>query len=84
MSRRDQPTCYRTYVLRCWEEQGYTVGQVGRWRFSLEHTHTRRRHGFASLEALAAFLDAELSSSGAVSGDSGRSDRPPIPAVKEE
>jgi hypothetical protein len=62
MSRRDQPTRYHAYVLRCWEEQGYTVGQAGRWRFSLEHINTQTRRGFASMEALVAFLGAELSS----------------------
>ena len=58
--RCNQPPRYRTYVLRCWEEQGYTVGQTGRWRCSLEDLHTGARRGFAAWQALMVFLQAEL------------------------
>ena len=61
MIRPDRPTRYRTYVLRCcWEEQGYTIGQTGRWRFSLENLRTGARRGFAAWQALMVFLQAEL------------------------
>jgi hypothetical protein len=60
MIRPDRPWRYRTYVLRCWEEQGYTVGQVGRWRCSLEDLRTGARRGFATWQALMVFLQAEL------------------------
>ena len=60
MIRRNRPPRYRTYVLRCWEEQGYTVGQTGRWRCSLEDLRTGARRGFAAWQALLVFLQAEL------------------------
>ncbi|MBN1890058.1 MAG: hypothetical protein JW850_18825 [Thermoflexales bacterium] len=42
-------------MLRCWEERGER-SETGTRRFSLEDPRTGQRHGFASLEALAAFL----------------------------
>ncbi len=51
---------YRSYLLRCWAEQGYTVGHPGHWRFSLEDPHTAERHGFVSLAGLVTFLEGEL------------------------
>ena len=71
-----KPTGYRAYVLRCWEEQGHTIGQVGRWRFSLADPCTSVRHGFVSLTALVTFLKAELSGTGAALADDCGSDRP--------
>ena len=48
---------YQTFLLRIWEERGSVpVGVV--YRFSLESPHTRKRHGFANLEQLTAFLRA--------------------------
>ncbi len=53
---------HRAYLLRCWQEEKATPGQEPRWRFSVEEVlHERRRKGFDSLEALVAFLRAELS-----------------------
>ena len=51
---------YRFWVLRCWAEQGYTAGQRGRWRFSLEDPHTAVRRGFATWEALSECIRMEL------------------------
>jgi hypothetical protein len=44
---------YLAYMLRLWQ-----MGQDRRaWRASLENAHTGARHGFASLDALFAFLE---------------------------
>lgn len=53
-----QPPRYHSYVLRFWEERGDTPTATA-WRFSLEDPQTARRQGFASLEALVAWLQAE-------------------------
>lgn len=58
----------RTYLLRCWQERETASGQEPRWRFWMEEiSHERRQKGFGSLEALFAFLRAELA------GDEGES-----------
>lgn len=55
------PPRYQTYLLRCWQERSTQVGSVVKvWRFSLEDPRTGRRRGFASLEALLASLQTEL------------------------
>jgi hypothetical protein len=53
-----QPERYLAYMLRLWQVDG--EGQLT-WRASLESPHTGERHGFASLEALFAFLVAQTS-----------------------
>jgi hypothetical protein len=54
----------RAYLLRCWQEGEAAPGKEPHWRFSLEEVlHERRRKGFDSLEALVAFLRAELTGS---------------------
>jgi hypothetical protein len=54
---------YRAYLLRCWQEGETTSSEKPHWRFSLEGVlHERRRRGFDSLQALLAFLQAELAS----------------------
>ena len=55
----DEPPRYRAYLLRFWEERDRASGHRVAWRFSLEDVHTRERRGFASLEALVAFLEAQ-------------------------
>jgi hypothetical protein len=45
---------YLAYMLRLWQVGG--EGELA-WRASLESPHTGERHGFASLEALFAFLE---------------------------
>ena len=51
----------RAYLLRCWREEGASPNGQPRWRFSLEEVlPQRQRRGFGSLEALFAFLQAEL------------------------
>ena len=47
----------RSYILRLWVEvlQGKQV-----WRFSLEDTYSSERKGFARLEELFTFIQAQL------------------------
>jgi hypothetical protein len=53
----------RAYLLRCWQEGETAPGQEPRWRFWLEEVlQERRQKGFGNLEALFAFLRAELAS----------------------
>jgi hypothetical protein len=59
MAKRPSPD--RAYLIRCWQEQDAASGDPPRWRFSLEEVlHQRKRWGFRDLEALIAFLRAEL------------------------
>jgi hypothetical protein len=51
---------YRAWVLRCWEAADEEADRSPPWRFSLEDPHTRERRGFAGMDALVAFLRAEL------------------------
>ncbi len=54
-----RPRCYLAFMLRLWQ-----VGGEGEpaWRASLESPHTGERRGFASLEALFAFLEEQTRS----------------------
>lgn len=62
---RKEDRSYRAYLLRCWRERESSPGQEPHWRFSVEHVlHQRSRQGFDSLEALVAFLQAELAGCG--------------------
>ena len=55
------PPQYHTYLLRCWQERSIQAEEAIKvWRFSLENPRTGHRHGFASLEALLAWLLIEL------------------------
>jgi hypothetical protein len=50
---------YQAFVLRLWAtEDAETDTRI--WRFSLEDTRTGVRRGFATLEALVAFLVAQM------------------------
>ncbi|CAA9260969.1 MAG: hypothetical protein AVDCRST_MAG26-2330 [uncultured Chloroflexia bacterium] len=51
---------YCSYLLRCWQELGLHGSGPGVWRFSLEDPQTGALRGFASFEALVAFLHAQL------------------------
>ena len=53
MDHDNKKPLYLAYMLRLWQEkseEGVT------WRATLESPHTGERRGFASLEALVAFL----------------------------
>jgi hypothetical protein len=59
--RREENHPYRAYLLCCWQEGDVGTDREPLWRFSVEDVHgERRRQGFSSLEALAAFLRSEL------------------------
>ena len=51
---------YQSYLLRCWEVRSRQPNQPATWRFSLQDPQTEQKHGFADLEELVAFLQAEL------------------------
>ena len=51
---------YCAYLLRCWAEHSSQPQQPLIWRFSVEDPHSGDRRGFASFEALVAFLVAQL------------------------
>ena len=51
---------YRAYLLRIWAEPGLPVDQPLVWRYSLQDPHTGGRRGFATLEALIAFVQSTL------------------------
>jgi hypothetical protein len=55
---------YHAFLLRCWREEQASPGS-SQWRFSVEEVlGERRKQGFADLEALLAFLRAELAGNG--------------------
>ena len=57
-----KPLCYRSYILRCWQEHTADAGrETTVWRFSLQDPRTNQRRGFATLEALLVSLQEELS-----------------------
>ena len=49
----------KAYLLRLWETRSVPPDCPTTWRFSLEDVQNNERHGFATLEALASFLDNE-------------------------
>ena len=57
------PPRYQVFLLRCWEERGEPL-ESGAWRFSLQDPGTELRRGFASLEALFAFLTNQFGAQG--------------------
>jgi hypothetical protein len=50
-------------MLRYWEVRSDTPDCAPVWRFSLEDPHSGDKFGFADLQALVEFLEAELASS---------------------
>jgi hypothetical protein len=69
----DKPPRYRTYLLTCWGEQSQDPSEPVVWRFRLEDPHSGRRRGFASLEALVAVLERELTGEGERCSEAGDS-----------
>ena len=51
---------YQSYLLRCWEVRSQQPDRPATWRYSLQDPQTERKHGFADLEELVAFLRTEL------------------------
>jgi hypothetical protein len=56
MKGHDETPTYLSYLLRLWRTQDR---ETCIWRASLEHPGTGERRGFASLEDLMAFLEAQ-------------------------
>ncbi len=81
MSDHNQPSRYRAYLLRCWQERGRRETEPPLWRFSLEDPHTGRRHGFATLEAVVEALQQELGVDGEPTIDTSR---PAMTQTEEE
>jgi hypothetical protein len=60
-SRAPVGPAYRTFLLRCWREAEAEPGGRAAWRFCLvEPGDGKTGRGFASLEALLAYLRQEL------------------------
>lgn len=55
MDKQERP--YIAYLLRLWQVPGRARAI---WRASLEDPHTGERVGFASLEHVVAFLEAQI------------------------
>lgn len=51
---------YCAYLLRCWHEPSPVATDAEGWHFSLEDPHTGTQRGFASFDALMAFLRTRL------------------------
>jgi hypothetical protein len=63
MTKKTSPD--RAYLIRCWQENAAAssgaLPDTPRWHLSVEEVlHERKRWGFEDLEALFAFLRAEL------------------------
>jgi len=48
------------YLLTMWQERTDAADSPAGWRFSVEDPRTGERRGFASLEALVAFLRTQM------------------------
>jgi len=52
---------YRSYLLRCWQEQAATPGQPPVWRFAVQEVSGEQRQwAFSSFEQVVDFLLDEL------------------------
>lgn len=60
MDRRSDIPRLRAYMLRFWRVGSQDSRSAPTWRFSLEDPHSGEKLGFADLESLVAFLQAEL------------------------
>jgi hypothetical protein len=61
MSNPHEPPHYHVYLLRCWTEHCQDPTRPAIWRFSLEDPAINQRYGFATMDALMAFLHDTLS-----------------------
>ena len=55
----DEPLRF-VLLITMWRERPADARQPAVWRFSVEDAHTRERWGFATLEAVVAFLQARM------------------------
>lgn len=52
---------YRSFLLRCWQEEDGPPGQPSSWRFSVEGVSSQLdRQGFNNLQELLTFLQSAL------------------------
>lgn len=63
MPSQEKMPSYRAYLLRFWETRSQNPHDPKSWRFSLEDLQTKERKGFANLEMLVAFLEAQTDKS---------------------
>jgi hypothetical protein len=56
MTRQQPRQRYLSYLLRLWQTSD---GKETVWRASLQSPNSEERHGFASLEELMSFLEAQ-------------------------
>ena len=59
----EKPPRYRSFLFIFWEERSSDPTVPPVWRFSLKDPHTGWRRGFANLEEMLAFVQAELAGS---------------------
>ena len=65
MLKKKKQRLHHAYLLRCWREGEATAGEKPRWRFCIEEVlQERPRQGFDDLNALVAFLRADLAGGG--------------------
>jgi hypothetical protein len=60
MNSSSEHLYYNAYILRLWQERAASPAHPAVWRFSLEDTHTRQRHGFGDLARLMEFLQTQM------------------------
>ncbi|MBE7555558.1 MAG: hypothetical protein HS126_31295 [Anaerolineales bacterium] len=59
--QRKKARLYRSYLLRCWQEQAAGSGQSSVWRFGVQEVSGEQRQWtFGSFEAVVDFLLNEL------------------------
>jgi hypothetical protein len=80
MTKETSPS-YRAYLVRCWRDKS-SSDEERPWHFSVEEVlHERRRKGFSRLEALFAFLQAELARDPVESSDQDQASLSPRPLL---
>lgn len=58
---KEKTGSYRSYLLRCWQEEHTRPEQPPLWRFMLQDVaDAQRQHAFGSFEQLVAFLRTEI------------------------
>jgi len=58
---KEKAGSYRSYLLRCWQEERTTPQQPPAWRFVLQDvSDAQRQQAFGDFEQLVAFLRREI------------------------
>lgn len=57
---QNEPPIYHTYILCLWAERHPGDSSPRSWRFSLENPEENSRRGFANLNDLISYLQAEM------------------------